>query len=107
MNVLVTLPARSKSRFIAGMQCHKRLYLETYRPELPESANESGEATFEVGHAAGAPARSRYSGGALIGEGLDWGGVDCATCAALRDRAIRRSSKERLPSIVCESGPTF
>jgi hypothetical protein len=40
----------SKSRFMAGMQCHKRLYVETFRPEVAGSADESGEATFDVGH---------------------------------------------------------
>jgi Domain of unknown function(DUF2779) len=88
MNVPVTSPALSKSRFMAGRQCHKRLYLETYRPELAGSADESGEATFEVGHAVGALARNRYSGGALIGEELDWAEADRATRAAFRDRAI-------------------
>jgi Domain of unknown function(DUF2779)/Domain of unknown function DUF83 len=88
MNVPVTSPALSKSRFMAGRQCHKRLYLETYRPELAGSADESGDATFEMGHAVGALARNRYSGGTLIGEGLDWAEADRATRGALRDRAI-------------------
>jgi hypothetical protein len=88
MNVPVTSPALSKSRFMAGRQCHKRLYLETYRPELAGSSDESAEGTFEVGHAVGALARNRYPGGALIGEGLDWAEADHATRVALRDRAI-------------------
>lgn len=88
MNVPVTSSALSKSRFMAGRQCHKRLYLETYRPELAGSADESGDATFEMGHAVGALARNRYSGGVLIGEGLDWPEADHATRGALRDRAI-------------------
>lgn len=78
----------SKSRFMAGMQCHKRLYLETYRPELAESADESGEATFEVGHAVGALARNRYPGGVLIGEDLDWSDAESATRDAIRNRAV-------------------
>jgi hypothetical protein len=84
----VVLARLSKSGFMAGMQCHKRLYLATYRPELAGPAGESGEATFEMGHAVGALARNRYSGGALIGEDLDWAEADCATRAALRNRAI-------------------
>ena len=88
MNVSVRSPALSKSRFMAGRQCHKRLYLETYRPELAESADESSEATFEMGHAVGALARNRYSGGTLIGEELDWTAANRATRAALRDRGI-------------------
>ena len=88
MNVPVTSPALSKSRFMAGRQCHKRLYLETYRSELAESAGESCEATFEVGQAVGALARNRYSGGAMIGEGLDWAEADRSTRTALKNRAI-------------------
>ena len=41
-----------------------------------------------MGHRVGALARNRYSGGALIGEGLDWAEADRATRGALRDRAI-------------------
>jgi predicted RecB family nuclease len=88
MNVPVRSPALSKSRFMAGRQCHKRLYLETYQSELAGSADESGDATFEMGHAVGALARNRYSGGVLIGEGLDWAEADRATRGAPRDRAI-------------------
>jgi hypothetical protein len=88
MNVAVKSPVLSKSRFMAGRQCHKRLYLEIYQHELAGSADESGEASLEVGRAVGALARSRYSGGALIGEELDWAEADRATQAAFRDRAI-------------------
>ncbi|HVB86455.1 MAG TPA: DUF2779 domain-containing protein [Candidatus Dormibacteraeota bacterium] len=84
----VVLARLSKSGFMAGMQCHKRLYLATYRSELAEAADESDEAIFEAGHAVGALARNRYSGGALIGEGLDWAEADRAARAALRDPAV-------------------
>jgi hypothetical protein len=50
----------SKSQFIAGLQCHKRLYPATYWPELAESADDSGAAIFEAGYAVGALARNRF-----------------------------------------------
>src|SRR5690242_10776481 len=78
-------PSLSKSRFMSGRQCHKRLYLATYHPELAAPADESSEATFEVGHTVGALARRRYAGGTLIGEDLDWSEAEEATAAALRD----------------------
>jgi len=34
MNASIASPGLSKSRFMAGLQCHKRLYLETYRLNL-------------------------------------------------------------------------
>jgi len=81
-------PRLSKSRFMAGMQCHKRLYLETYRPQLAGPADESGSATFEAGHAVGALARNRYPGGILISEDLDWSDAERATQDALGNRAV-------------------
>ncbi|MBF6568410.1 MAG: DUF2779 domain-containing protein [Candidatus Binataceae bacterium] len=73
---------------MAGMQCHKRLYFETFRPELAEPADESGEATFDVGHAVGALARNRYPHGTLIGEELNWVDAERVTRTTLRNPAI-------------------
>ncbi len=73
---------------MAGMQCHKRLYLETYQPELAGSADESGAAILEAGHAVGALARNRYPGGMLIGEDLDSSRAQRATQDALRNPAV-------------------
>lgn len=88
MNVSVRSRALSKSRFLAGMQCHKRLYLETHEPELAEAADDSGAAILEAGHAVGALARNRYPGGMLVGEDLDWSEAKSATYSALRNGAV-------------------
>jgi len=52
----------SKSRFIAGMQCPKRLYLSVYPPETSQE-DEGGESLSIVnGDAVGEVARKLYSG---------------------------------------------
>jgi|GEM_PF-4867506 len=66
MNARAASSALSKSRFMAGMQCHKRLYLETHRPYLAEAGGESTVAILETGHAVGSLARNRFPGGALV-----------------------------------------
>jgi hypothetical protein len=88
MNSCRPSPSLSKSRFMAGMQCHKRLYLETHRPDLAEAGGESAHAILETGHTVGSLARKRFPGGALIAEDLDWSEADSATRSALRNRAV-------------------
>jgi hypothetical protein len=43
----------SKSKFIAGWQCLKRLYLEVHQPELVGEPDEQTMAVFEQGHEVG------------------------------------------------------
>jgi hypothetical protein len=62
------IPALSKSRFLAGLQCHKRLYLECYARDLGGPPDEVTKAVFEAGSAIGALARTRYPGGRLVVE---------------------------------------
>jgi CRISPR/Cas system-associated exonuclease Cas4 (RecB family) len=84
------IPALSKSRFMAGLQCHKRLYLECYEPELAAAPDEAAQAVFEVGNRVGELARRRFPGGKLIAwEGLSYADADRATRAAMNDRAVR------------------
>ena len=58
----------SKSRFMAGLQCLKRLYLECYSRELIDPVDESQQALFDMGTAVGELARQRSPGGRLIAE---------------------------------------
>lgn len=54
----------SKSKILSGLQCPKRLYLETYQPDLRD---DSGSAfAFAIGNALGDLARTLDSGGVLI-----------------------------------------
>src|SRR3990170_6555867 len=62
------IPLLSKSRFGAGLQCHKRLFLEYYSRELADPIDPSQQALFDVGAAVGELARQRYPGGRLVDE---------------------------------------
>jgi Domain of unknown function(DUF2779) len=66
--VRLEIPALSKSRFLAGLQCHKRLYLECYARDLGGPPDDVTRAVFEAGRAIGALARTRYPGGRLVTE---------------------------------------
>ncbi|MDD5094108.1 MAG: DUF2779 domain-containing protein [Dehalococcoidia bacterium] len=62
------IPLLSKSRFMAGLQCHKRLYLECYHRDLADEISASQQSIFDAGTEVGVLARKMYSGGILIGE---------------------------------------
>lgn len=53
----------SKSKFIAGLSCEKRLFFEVNHPELKAPITASQEAKFEVGHQIGALAQERFPDG--------------------------------------------
>jgi hypothetical protein len=59
----------SKSKFIAGLQCLKRLYLEVHQPELASEPDEQSKAVFEQGHEVGRWAHKMFPGGVLIEAG--------------------------------------
>ena len=61
-------PRLSKSRFVAGLQCVKRLYLECYQRDLADPIDPSQQAVFDSGNAVGELARQRFPGGRLIEE---------------------------------------
>ena len=61
-------PSLSKSRFQYGLQCLKRLYLESYRRELADPVSAGQQAIFDSGTAVGELARQRFPGGILIDE---------------------------------------
>jgi hypothetical protein len=62
----VAIPRLSKSRSMAGLQCHKRLYLELYTPELAGEDDPATLARLRTGTAVGELARQRFPGGELI-----------------------------------------
>jgi predicted RecB family nuclease len=61
-------PMLSKSRFLAGLQCHLRLWHQCYNRELASEVTPSQQAIFEVGHKVGRLATRLYPGGILIEE---------------------------------------
>ncbi|MFC1978750.1 DUF2779 domain-containing protein [Chloroflexota bacterium] len=62
------IPLLSKSRFMAGLQCHKNLYLSCYHNELADPIGPSQQAVFDSGTKIGELARDIYPGGTLITE---------------------------------------
>ena len=61
-------PQLSKSRFVAGLQCLKRLYLECYHRDLADPVGPSQQAIFDAGTAVGELARRRFPHGRLVEE---------------------------------------
>lgn len=61
-------PRLSKSRFQAGLQCPKYLWLQCRSPQLADPITESKQAIFEQGHMVGELARQLFPGGALVEE---------------------------------------
>lgn len=61
-------PTLSKSRYMAGHQCHKRLFLECFHKDLSEPVGSSTQARFDEGQLVGELARQLRPGGVLIEE---------------------------------------
>ncbi len=60
------LPRLSKSRYLSGVQCHKRLYLEVRSPNLASETPEQIEARLAMGVQMGELARQAFPGGMLV-----------------------------------------
>jgi len=57
----------SKTRFIAGLQCHLRLWNDVHRRELATPWADTQQAIFDRGTRIGELAQRRYPGGELVG----------------------------------------
>ena len=66
---VATTPRLSKSKFVSGLQCLKRLYLEVHRPQLATPPDAGLQAILDMGTEVGALARRRFPGGALVTAG--------------------------------------
>ena len=53
---------------MAGLQCHKRLYLECFHRNLADPVDEQQQAIFDTGSRVGELARDMWPGGVLITE---------------------------------------
>lgn len=58
----------SKSKFCAGVQCMKRLYLQVHQPELAAEPDAAAGAIIEQGHEVGLLARQLFPGGVEVCE---------------------------------------
>jgi CRISPR/Cas system-associated exonuclease Cas4 (RecB family) len=58
----------SKSKYVAGLQCHLRLWQKCYNPDLASEISPVQQAIFDTGHRVGELATQVYPGGVLIQE---------------------------------------
>jgi hypothetical protein len=56
----------SKSRFVAGCQCLRRLYWQVHAPELAERRDDAAEAIIQQGQEVGMLARTLFPGGVEV-----------------------------------------
>ena len=92
-------PSLSKSRFQYGLQCLKRLYLETYHRDLAAPIDPGQRALFDMGTAVGELARERFPEGSLVDETYMEHGQSVET-------TLRLLSSPEVPAIY-EAGFTF
>src|ERR1041385_1724068 len=80
---LAKAPRLSKSKFLSGLQCHKRLYLEIHQPALATKPDAATQAMFAMGTEVGELARTRFPGGVLVTAGYRQTEAALAQTAAL------------------------
>lgn len=82
-------PRLSKSKFLSGLQCHKRLYLEIHQPALATPPDASTQAILDMGTEIGILAQRRFPGGILVKSGFRQREAAIAeTAALLQDLAV-------------------
>lgn len=58
----------SKSRFLAGFQCPRRLWYQNYKPDLASAVTPAQQALFDTGYEVGKLATQRFPGGVRVEE---------------------------------------
>jgi len=83
-------PLLSKSRFLAGRQCHLRLWYQCHEPQLAPEISPAKQALFNTGHAVGRLATRLYPQGLLIAEDhLQHEAAVASTRAVMEDPSVR------------------
>src|SRR6267142_5267197 len=59
----------SKSKFVAGVQCLKRLYLQVHQPGLAAELDDASKAAIEQGNQVGLVAQTAFPGGVTVQAG--------------------------------------
>ena len=86
---MVTIPTLSKSRVLAGLQCHKRLYLQLSAPALAVAPSTAQAFLFAQGHEVGRLAQQAFPGGVALDAGrAPLGEAVARTAALVRDPAV-------------------
>jgi hypothetical protein len=86
---MVSIPLLSKRRVLAGLQCHKRLYLQLTAPDLAAAPSEALTFRFDQGCEVGSLAQQAFPGGVAVDVAPDQ--LDAAlsrTAALVRDPAV-------------------
>ncbi len=84
-----SVPQLSKTRFGAGLQCLKRLYLECYSREMSDPIDANQQALFDSGNRVGELARRRFPDGRLIEEDhFEHARAVATTLEALADTSV-------------------
>src|ERR1039457_1739095 len=79
----------SKSKFVSGVQCLKRLYLQVHQPELAGEIDEGQAVRFEQGHEVGVLAQAAFPGGVLVdSDAFDLEAALERTAALIDDPAV-------------------
>ena len=79
----------SKSKFVAGIQCLKRVYFQVHQPELAEEEDEGLQSRLEQGQEVGLFAQKRFPGGVLVGFENGIGDALAHTAALMNDSSVR------------------
>jgi predicted RecB family nuclease len=78
-------PQLSKSKFVVGVQCLKRLYLQVHQPELAAEVGEQTEAILDQGKEVGLLAQRVFPGGVAMAANADHLGAALAETQRLID----------------------
>ncbi len=78
----------SKSKFVAGCQCLKRLYLQVHEPELAAEPDAAAEAIIEQGREVGMLARQMFPGGVEVRSDEDLDQAIRATRELIANREV-------------------
>jgi alkyl hydroperoxide reductase subunit AhpC len=85
--ISVGLVALSKGRFIAGLQCAKRLHLESSAPELRDDEGSGRQVLTQAGIEVGILARGAFPGGVLVAA-REWDEAVATTAALVADPTV-------------------
>lgn len=85
-----SIKSLSKSRIAAGLQCHKRLYLECYAHDKRDPIDAARQGLIDVGRQVGVVARSAFPGGVLVSDdAYHHEDAARATREAMQNREVR------------------